>query len=325
MQRSINNVLRKSERAKSSERKIHTNLHSNSIMATKHKVIILVIFLFLVVIGATLIGQVSANSHGREADCEDGPDSSYVEQLISDEGADCDPSSQADLIRHVENKNTPDIDIEKQTLDYSERTDIQVEIWHDDPNVNYNCQMRTRNGEEQNEWTGFREVSREDAGPPTILTQSIVAPRERVTSQTSVTVVVEVYCYAPASGDPYGVVFSDDWISQGFWSETLSYTYPTRQSIDAQQEEQESDSTSEEETRSSEQQQTPQSTQEQVSNTQEESSNIQNNTPQDEFQRGFFTNNPNSSLSFLNDPFNITTIGFILSIIGILLQLRRGV
>lgn len=43
-----------------------------------------------------------------------------------------------------------------------------------------------------------------------------------------------------------------------------------------------------------------------------------------EFERGFFTNNRNSSLSVLDDPFNVTTVGFLLSIVGILLELRGG-
>lgn len=40
--------------------------------------------------------------------------------------------------------------------------------------------------------------------------------------------------------------------------------------------------------------------------------------------RGFFTNAPSSGIGLLNNVVNITTIGFALSIIGILLQLRRG-
>lgn len=45
---------------------------------------------------------------------------------------------------------------------------------------------------------------------------------------------------------------------------------------------------------------------------------------EEEVQRGFFTNDPDSGLAVLNDPLNITTIGFILSILGILMELRRG-
>jgi hypothetical protein len=45
----------------------------------------------------------------------------------------------------------------------------------------------------------------------------------------------------------------------------------------------------------------------------------------DEVQRGFFTNNPDSGVAVLQNPFNITMLGFLLSIAGIFLQLRRGV
>jgi hypothetical protein len=43
---------------------------------------------------------------------------------------------------------------------------------------------------------------------------------------------------------------------------------------------------------------------------------------EEEFQRGFLTNDPDSGLAILQDPFNITFIGFVLSIVGILFQLR---
>ncbi|MDZ7689286.1 MAG: hypothetical protein U5J64_11375 [Halobacteriales archaeon] len=43
----------------------------------------------------------------------------------------------------------------------------------------------------------------------------------------------------------------------------------------------------------------------------------------EEVQRGFFTNNPDSTFAILNSPLNITMLGFLLSIFGILLQLAR--
>lgn len=53
------------------------------------------------------------------------------------------------------------------------------------------------------------------------------------------------------------------------------------------------------------------------------------NTPQSQaestdYNRGFFTNDPESGFTVLNNPLNLTTIGFALSIVGILLELRRG-
>ncbi len=44
----------------------------------------------------------------------------------------------------------------------------------------------------------------------------------------------------------------------------------------------------------------------------------------DRVQRGFFTNDRGSPLFLVSNPMNITTIGFVLSVIGISLELRRG-
>lgn len=268
----------------------------------------------LILVGGSFIGQANAfDFQPREADCEEGLDNTYVEQIISD--ADCSPDNQGDLIGHVENKDMPQFSIGEQTLDYDESTRIQVEIWHTDPNVNYNCQIRSKNDGIENGWSEFVEVPREDAGPPATLTQTITAPSQEVSAQTTMTVTVDVYCYGPASNEPYGFI-SANWIAQGFWTETLTYTYPTSQSI----EEQQATPTRSDETQPAEQQES-QSTDQQ---NQGVTSDSVQDTNSDDFQRGFFTNNPNSALSFLNNPFNITTIGFILSIVGILLQLRRG-
>jgi len=54
-------------------------------------------------------------------------------------------------------------------------------------------------------------------------------------------------------------------------------------------------------------------------------SSTQHTTPGSEMvDRGFFTNGADSGLGFLDNALNITIIGFALSIIGILLELRRG-
>lgn len=44
----------------------------------------------------------------------------------------------------------------------------------------------------------------------------------------------------------------------------------------------------------------------------------------EEFQRGFLTNDSNAVPAPLNDPLNLTTVGFAISIIGIVLELKRG-
>lgn len=277
----------------------------------------------LILVGVLFIGQaIAADSQPREQECREGPDETFVEELISD--GDCTPETQADLIGHVENKDMPKFSIEDETLDYGEYTTVEVEVWHTDPNVNYNCQMRTINDGVRNGWTDFVEVSREEAGPPSELTQTIRAPTQEVSAQTDQTVAVEVYCYGPASNEPYGVVFSD-WIAQGFWTETLTYTYPSTLSIEEQQETlTQSVETEQKPTQSEESQLTDQ--QETQSAVQEDQNSVSDTVPDDdEVQRGFFTNDPDSGVEVLQNPFNITMIGFLLSIGGIVLQLRRGV
>jgi hypothetical protein len=111
-----------------------------------------------------------------------------------------------------------------------------VEILHEDPNVNYDCQIRTRNNGNQNPWTDFYEVERVAVtDEPTVITQTITAPDTTVTSQRSVEVQVEVYCYGPSNEEPhYANIFSDGWIAQGYWSSTLTYEYPTQEAISGQ-------------------------------------------------------------------------------------------
>jgi len=62
----------------------------------------------------------------------------------------------------------------------------------------------------------------------------------------------------------------------------------------------------------------------QVDNSEASITSGQSANEEEDVQRGFFTNDPDSGLAVLNDPFNITTIGFLLSILGILMELRRG-
>ncbi len=57
----------------------------------------------------------------------------------------------------------------------------------------------------------------------------------------------------------------------------------------------------------------------------EESSAEDKSSDEEEEHRGFFTNNPDSGIAVLQNPLNITVLGFLLSIAGIFLQLRRGV
>lgn len=66
--------------------------------------------------------------------------------------------------------------------------------------------------------------------------------------------------------------------------------------------------------------------------TQSNQQGVDSTSPQDDsnseqeadIQRGFFSNDPNTRFAPIRDPLNITTIGFVLSILGILLELRRG-
>jgi hypothetical protein len=44
---------------------------------------------------------------------------------------------------------------------------------------------------------------------------------------------------------------------------------------------------------------------------------------EEQFQRGFLTNNPDSSIAILNNPVNLTAIGFFLSILGILIPMVK--
>lgn len=67
---------------------------------------------------------------------------------------------------------------------------------------------------------------------------------------------------------------------------------------------------------------TPDSQQTTVNSDQQDAS--ADSSASEEVQRGFFTNNSDSDLAFLNNPFTITWIGFLLSIVGILFELRRG-
>lgn len=59
------------------------------------------------------------------------------------------------------------------------------------------------------------------------------------------------------------------------------------------------------------------------SNTEDPVGSSSEESAEDQRQRGFFTNNPNSGMVALQSAFNITVFGFLLSIGGILLQLRR--
>jgi hypothetical protein len=47
-------------------------------------------------------------------------------------------------------------------------------------------------------------------------------------------------------------------------------------------------------------------------------------TTTDAFERGFFTNNPDSSVPFLSDPLALTLVGIVLSVAGILMELWGG-
>lgn len=66
------------------------------------------------------------------------------------------------------------------------------------------------------------------------------------------------------------------------------------------------------------------STQDQTNSQAPASDETSAQTADEGVQRGFFTNDPDSSLAVLNDPFNLTTLGFVLSVFGILFDLRRG-
>lgn len=184
------------------------------------------LFLVLVFSLALLLGIGIATAAGSKiADCQNGEDNTFVEQMID---ADCNPEDQDKMRQHISAANMPQYSLEKQTLDYGERTQVRVEIWHEDPNVNYLCQVRVND----QSWTDFVEVPRKAASSsPTVVTQTIEAPDETVPSQQSVSVQVEVFCYGPADGEDHW-----GWIAQTHWTETLSYTYPTSNAIQAQNE-----------------------------------------------------------------------------------------
>lgn len=387
------------------------------------------------------MGVASAQTaDDRARDCVAGVQNTYVEDVID---SDCDAEEQDIMEEHFTNLDYPRYELQDSTLDYGESTQVAVEILHDDPNVNYDCQIRTRNDGNQNRWTDFHEVEPEViTNSPTVITQSITAPRQEVTEQETVIVDVEVYCYAPADEEPYYAnIISTGWSAQSYWTGTVSYEYPSQDTLGGQDldndglsrsvelnqygtdpsradtdedglddgeevnryntdpteedtdgdglddreevnrygtdpdsrhtdgdglsdgvevnqygtdptktdtdgdgiddgtevsqgtdptspddpsDEDDSDgtSTNEDASTSDTGSDTPTSDTTEEPET-EESQDGESSS--DEFQRGFFTNNPDSSFAVLSNPslLNITTIGFILSILGILLQLMR--
>jgi len=398
------------------------------------------------ILGVVLVGVASAQTaDDRARNCVAGVQNTYVEGVID---SDCDAEEQDIMEEHFTNLDYPRYELQDRTVDYGESAQVAVEILHDDPNVNYDCQIRTRNDGDQNRWTNFHEVERESiTNSPTVITQSITAPRQEVTEQETVTVDVEVYCYAPADEEPYYTnIFSSGWSAQSYWTGTVSYEYPSQDALgrqdldndglsrsvelnqygtdpsradtdrdglddgeevnryntDPTEEDTDGDglddgeevnrygtdpdsrhtdgdglsdgvevsqygtdptktdtdgdgiddgtevsqgtdptspddpsdkdgseeSSSDEDTSTSDGEDENPDTESEAPDMNDQSSSEESpedESSSDEFQRGFFTNNPDSSFAVLSNPslLNITTIGFLLSIIGILLQLAR--
>jgi len=156
------------------------------------------IIISLLIFGVVLVGMASAQTDDEKTrDCVAGVENTYVERIIDND--DCDAQNQEEMESHISNLGYPQYSIEDETLNYGESTQVRVEVLHDDPNVNYDCQIRTTNNGNQNRWTDFHEVEREElSSDPTTITQSITAPERVIPEQETVTVQVEVYCYGPA-------------------------------------------------------------------------------------------------------------------------------
>lgn len=186
------------------------------------------------IVGLLLVAALSISADAvdpRQADCEVKDDNTYVEDIMD---ADCEPDEQEGMVTSITDVDMPQYGIESQTLGYGEQTRVRVRIWHDNPNIDYNCQIRTRNGETQNSWTDFVEVPRKaHSNSPTTLLQTIEAPEAKVSAQQRVVVRVEVFCYGPAADEPYpGGFFGDNlWIAQAYFKNTVSYTYPSTSQV----------------------------------------------------------------------------------------------
>ena len=113
--------------------------------------------------------------------------------------------------------------ISKSILDYGESATITIIVQNNEAYADLDCQYKINNGE----WSSYTTIPN-DGKWYQLGQTTITAPTEEVSQQISVDVVVTVHC----KGEHWYII--GKWCGNGCKSKTLTYTYPTYETIQKQ-------------------------------------------------------------------------------------------